>query len=287
VLPGERKERDVGITQRCFQLSFLRPTSKLLRDPGDVVIDPFAGAGSTLVACGLTGGAATRSSWNRSTAISFAPVMPRLSRGTGGLSDDLHPEEGRLRRPGLRERAAVPKRACKTERLLVVVCLRRAPKAVRGIRQLTALSPIERETRRAALDALNRMREEGLSLFRAARKAGTTPGAVVRHAGSALEHTGTRYRALPADRLLRVMTVLGEDGVEHEVVVRGSRVASLVGEHWSGGRSLPKDRRRTLACAGSRGKRIAGFKLETDPTSIDLWERRGELEIEDIYELTR
>jgi hypothetical protein len=163
---------------------------------------------------------------------------------------------------------------------------RRAPKPVRGIRQLKALSPLEKETRRAALDALNRMREEGLSLSKAARRAGTTPGAVVRHAGSALEHTGARYRALPADRLLRVMTVLGEDGVEHEVVIRGSRVASLVGEHWSAiGHYLKTgddSRLRRL-----KGKRIAGFKLETDPASIDLWERRGELEIEDIYELTR
>jgi hypothetical protein len=162
---------------------------------------------------------------------------------------------------------------------------RRAPKSVRGVSDLRKLSSLERETRRAALDALNRMREEGLSLSKAARRAGTTPGAVVRHAGSALDHTGARYHALPADRLLRVMTVLGEGGVEHEVVVRGSRVASLVGEHWSAiGHYLKTgddSRLRQL-----KGKRVAGIKLETDPDAIDLWERRGELEIEDIYELT-
>jgi hypothetical protein len=162
---------------------------------------------------------------------------------------------------------------------------RRAPKPVRGVRQLKALSPLERETRRAALDALNRMREEGLSLSKAARRAGTTPGAVVRHAGSALDLTGSRYQARVSDRLLRVMTVLGEDGVEHEVVVRGSRVASLVGAHWSAvGHYLKTgddSRLRRL-----KGKRVAGVELETDPTAIDLWERRGELEIEDIYELT-
>lgn len=162
---------------------------------------------------------------------------------------------------------------------------RRAPKPVRGIRQLAALSPLERETRRAAQDALNRMREEGLSLSTAARRAGTTPGAVIRHAGPALGQTGTRYRARSADRLLRVMTVLGEDGVEHEVAVRSSRVASIVGEHWSAvGHYLKTgddSRLRRL-----KGKRVAGITLETDPASIDLWERRGELEIEDIYELT-
>ena len=82
------------------------------------------------------------------------------------------------------------------------------------------------------------------------------------------------------------MTVLGGDGVEHEVSVRGSRAASMVGEHWSAiGHYLKTgddSRLRKL-----RGKRVAGIELETDPASIDLWERRGELEIEDIYELTR
>ncbi len=162
---------------------------------------------------------------------------------------------------------------------------RRAPKPVRGVRELANLSPIERETRRAAFDALNRMRGEGISLSRAAHKAGTTPEAVVRHTGPALERSGSRYLARPSDRLFRLVKVLGEDGVEHEVPLRGSRVASAVGEHWSAVRHYLEtgddSRLRKL-----RGKRVAGITLETDPAAIDQWERRGELEIEDIYELT-
>ena len=78
--------------------------------------------------------------------------------------------------------------------------------------------------------------------------------------------------------------MLGPDGVEHEVEVRGSRVASLVGAHWSAIahylRTGDDSRLRRL-----EGKTVAGIPLETDPDVIDEWARRGELEIEDVYEL--
>jgi hypothetical protein len=161
----------------------------------------------------------------------------------------------------------------------------RAQRRVRNAGELFRLHPAEREARRAAHDALTYMRSEGLSLHQASKRAGTTPAAVLRHAGSALERRGGRYVAKSGDRLLRSMAVLGEDGIEHEVSVRGSRVASLVGEHWSAIghylRTGDDSRLRRL-----RGKRAAGLPLETDPDAIDEWARRGELEIEDIYELT-
>jgi hypothetical protein len=160
----------------------------------------------------------------------------------------------------------------------------RAPRAVRGSGALAALHPAEQEARRRALDALTYMRE-GLSLSHAARRAGTTPAAVLRHAGRALdERVGGRYRARPADRLLRVMVVLGEGGVEHEVEVRGSRAASLVGEHWSAVghylRTGDESRLRRLA-----GRKVAGIPLEADADAIEEWARRGELEIDDVYEV--
>jgi hypothetical protein len=161
----------------------------------------------------------------------------------------------------------------------------RAGRQIRNRGELTRLHPEEREARRAALDALNLMRREGLSLKQAAARADTTSAAVLRHAGSALELEGGRYRSRPGDRLLRSMAVLGQHGIEHEVEVRGSRSASLVGEHWSAIHHylLTGDASRLEAL---EGRSVAGIPLETDPYVIDEWERRGELEIEDIYDLT-
>jgi len=161
----------------------------------------------------------------------------------------------------------------------------RAPRFVGNRAALAALHPREREARRAAFDALTLMRRDGLSLGAAAERAGTTPAAVLRHTGPALELERGRYRARPADRLLRVMRVLGPGGVEHEVEVRGSRAASLVGEHWAaiGVYLQTGDDSRLQAL---EGKRVAGIWLETDPDAIEEWARRGELEIEDIYDLT-
>jgi hypothetical protein len=160
----------------------------------------------------------------------------------------------------------------------------RAPRTVRRTGELEVLHPSEREARRAALDALTYMRRENLSLTAAADRAGTTPAAVLRHAGPALEQKSGRYMVRPGDRLLRVMSVLGQQGLVHGVEVRGSRAASLVGEHWSAiDHYLRTGDDSRLAAMD--GKSVAGIPLETDPYAIDDWERRGELEIEDIYEL--
>jgi hypothetical protein len=161
----------------------------------------------------------------------------------------------------------------------------RLPRQVRRSEQLWALHPSEREARRAALEAVALMRREGLSLSEAADQAGTTTAAVLRHAGPALEQEQGRYRARRGDRLLRVMVVLGSDGVTHEVEVRGSRAASLVSEHWAALQHYlhTGDDSRLQAL---EGKTVAGIPLETDPDRIDEWERRGELEIDDIYDLT-
>ena len=61
--------------------------------------------------------------------------------------------------------------------------------------------------------------------------------------------------------------------------------ASLIGEHWSAvGHYLATgddSRLRRL-----EGRRVAGITLLTDPDAIEEWERRGELAIEDVYDLT-
>jgi len=155
---------------------------------------------------------------------------------------------------------------------------------IRTIPQFLALTPAERGAWRAAFHALELMRE-GHSLSAAARRAGTTPAVVRSYVNPALGRKGTRWVARPADRLLRPMHVLTEGGIEHEVVVRGSRVASLIGAHWSAiGHYL--DTGDASRLSHFRGKRVAGYALETDPDVIDIWERRGELQVEDIYSLT-
>jgi hypothetical protein len=160
----------------------------------------------------------------------------------------------------------------------------RAPRPLRRLDELAGLHPEEREARARALEALSYMRADQLSLTRAAVRAGTTPGAVLRHSGGALAVEGGRYRPTGSDRLLRVMRVFGTDGVETEVQLRSSRQASQVGEHWSAiGHYLETGDDSRLRAL--RGKTVAGIPLETDPELIDEWERRGELEIDDIYDL--
>jgi hypothetical protein len=161
----------------------------------------------------------------------------------------------------------------------------RTPRRVRRSEELQRLRPSEQEARRAALEAVALMRREGFSLGEAAARAGTTTAAIVRHAGPALEREQGRYQAKRCDRLLRVMTVLGEGGVERLVEVRSSRQASLVSEHWH---ALDDYRNKgdETGLRALRGKTVAGIPLETDPDRIDEWERRGELEIDDIYDLT-
>jgi hypothetical protein len=79
------------------------------------------------------------------------------------------------------------------------------------------------------------MRRDGVSLTRAARDARTTPDAVRRYAGSALERKGSRWVAKPGDRLLRrqFTTIVGPDGrpVEALVETRSFHRASEIGKH--------------------------------------------------------
>jgi hypothetical protein len=81
------------------------------------------------------------------------------------------------------------------------------------------------------------------------------------------------------------MRVLGQQGIEHQVEVRGSRSASLVGEHWAAIHHY-LDTGDTSRLEALEGRSVAGIPLETDQYVIEEWERRGALEIDDIYDLT-
>ncbi len=77
------------------------------------------------------------------------------------------------------------------------------------------------------------MRREGISLTEAARSENTTTGTVRHYASGGLTQTGRRWKAKPADRLLRFQHafIIGPDGdpVHAIVETRSSRQASTIG----------------------------------------------------------
>ncbi|MGA2805693.1 MAG: hypothetical protein ABSF89_15120 [Acidimicrobiales bacterium] len=104
-----------------------------------------------------------------------------------------------------------------------------------GARQVLGLPEREREARSRVHEALSIARQHPhRSLSWASRQAGTTVDAVARHAPNAIERQPSgRYRVKPADREVRVMPVISGGVVYPRVAIRGSRQASLVGEHLS------------------------------------------------------
>jgi hypothetical protein len=150
-------------------------------------------------------------------------------------------------------------------------------------RQPTAASQLARSR---ALEALHLMRGKRRTMAQAAKEAGTTPRTVVRYAGSALSKTtGRRYRAKPADRLLRSLRFLAPDGLI-TVEVRGSRKASTIAGYWAAADRYLKTG-ETSGLMPFRGKSIAISKTRypfiTDPRTLDSLGNAGEVQFEDLY----
>jgi len=104
-----------------------------------------------------------------------------------------------------------------------------------GPRNILALTRREQEARSRVHEALSIARQHpDWSLSWASRQAGTTVDAVARHTPGTIERKPSgRYRVKPADRDVRVMPVVSGSVVYPRVAIRGSRQASLVGEHLS------------------------------------------------------
>ena len=145
----------------------------------------------------------------------------------------------------------------------------------------------ERETRGRAHEAVSIARQHPRhSLSWAVRRAGTTVDAVLRHVSGAVEQLPSgRYRVKPSDRGLRVMPVISAGVVYPRVAIRGSRQATLVGEHLAAigiylatGDAKPL---RRLAGKSVTGTLPEGgsyrFELEADPDVIAELAFTGEL----------
>jgi hypothetical protein len=163
---------------------------------------------------------------------------------------------------------------------------RRSPADIHTASDWVSLTANERLARDRALEALSLMRYEGLSLDSAAQAAGTTPGTVLKYAGGALQRTASgEIRARPSDSLFRRMRVLVAGKGPREIDIPTSREASIIARHWNAVKHFlwTGDSRRL---ARFKGVTVAGRPLETDPDVIERLAGRGELDFEDIYELT-
>jgi hypothetical protein len=155
---------------------------------------------------------------------------------------------------------------------------------VRNRRDLEGLSSEEREERAAALRAVTRMREDPtLSLSAAARIESIRPQSIHRYAGEALERQGSRWSVTAGDRLYRPMYV-HSGGATITVDVRGSHKASeLSAYHRAVGHYLRTGDDDALS--RFTGKSVAGVEYETDLDLLDEMARRGQLDVESIYQL--
>ena len=154
-------------------------------------------------------------------------------------------------------------------------------------RDVLALPERSREARSRAHEAVSVARQHPRrSLSWAARRAGTTVDAVVRHAPEAVEQLPSgRYRVRPSDRGLRVMPLISAGVVHPRVAIRGSRQATLVGEHLAAvGTYLATGDTKPLRRFA--GKSVTGtlpeggsyrFELEADPDVIAELAFTGEL----------
>ncbi len=130
------------------------------------------------------------------------------------------------------------------------------------------------------------MRTKGLSLTRAARRAGTTLKTVLKYVGSALiRGSNGRYSATPSDRLTRHLFFLTKSG-NVDVAVQGSRQASRVGRYMAAVH-LYLSTGDARALAEFEGKKIRSrsqtYVFLTDTRVLDRLARAGEVSFERLY----
>lgn len=162
-----------------------------------------------------------------------------------------------------------------------------AVQKVRNSGDVAGLRPDERKARGRALDALSKMRSDGLSLQAAAKASGTTVNAVKRHAGPALEKTSTgRVRAKPSDRLTRTLNFPTETGMIG-LDVKDSRSAKRIAEYWNAVKRYT-EHGDASGLRKFRGKSVRvnkrAYLFITDLDILDRLADAGELGFDDLYD---
>lgn len=156
---------------------------------------------------------------------------------------------------------------------------------VRSVEDLSKLRPAEREARGRALEALSKMRADGLSLQAAAKASGTTVNAIKRHAGSALERTESgRIRAKNSDRLVRTLPFPTETGMIG-LDVKDSRSASRIGSYWNAVKTY-LETGDTSGLRRFRGQSVRvnkrAYAFITDTATLDRLADASELDFDDF-----
>ena len=154
---------------------------------------------------------------------------------------------------------------------------------IRNVADLLGLPTEAQEQRARSLRALSAMREDpSLSIEAAARLEGTSVDAMTWHVAKALKREGGRWKPTKGDRLLRAMSVNSEGRVVN-VNVRGSRKASEISRYHVAVRWFLDTGDESLLQAFT-SKKVAGVVYETDPEVLEDMARRGQLDIESIYQ---
>lgn len=160
--------------------------------------------------------------------------------------------------------------------------------SVRSAEDYAALRPASRVAHERALDALARMRRQGMSLTDAARAAGTTRQNVTRHVGTAIKRdTRERYIATRSDLFYRRM-IMETDSGSRIVEPATSRAASLIGKHYAAmrhflvtGDSSRIDQFRGAYITTRDGEQ---HNFLTNLDEIERLGRAGEFSFESLYE---
>jgi len=162
--------------------------------------------------------------------------------------------------------------------------------APRTAKQFSALDPRSRDRWIRITHAISKMRADRVSLREASREFGLDPRVVARLGKSALrKRKNGQYAAKPTNKLLRILAVPAPDekGGKHEVAVRDSRQATILGRYWAAvqkylrtGDSSALNKFRGKRITDASGKRVP---LLTDLTVLDRLGSAGVWSFESIY----
>jgi hypothetical protein len=137
------------------------------------------------------------------------------------------------------------------------------------------------------LRVISKMRADGISLRKAAKREGANPRTVSRLAGRALKRRSNgSYAATKSDSLLRVLQVITPDGMR-EVATKSSRDASTLGQYWDAVNKYVRtgDDSRLKKFEGKQISSSSGQKIRliTDRTELNRLGSAGVLSFESLY----